>query len=347
MKPPVDMDRRTLYLHIGLPKTGTTFLQEEIFPALPALRFFNKPQSPILQGKLDPIYGIMDRYFSRSALVWQHQGDRLFADVLGLSKDTAPQENILISDEGVGAQASRPVLMREHLTRFAEKASAWGFTHVRLFCVIRRQDRWLASHYAQLSDRKANASQKAFETYVRDWLSPSAGRYLNGIRTDYKALHEELVAALGQPNVLMLPYEWLDEDPAAFLECLFEFLELADAHRLTSELAPAASRKRSNQRSTAPNSWQLRRREVMDTKVVHLQPARIFQRLKLPTALPLPWPETEREASIELTPALSREILAVYGEGNRRLAADLGLDLGRYGYYAGDGERREDATPVS
>lgn len=157
----------TLYLHIGLPKTGTTYLQEQVFPKLYWLDYLNKPRSDFLQDGPDPMYGIMDRAFKHSAVIWEEFGDEVFAHVTGDSAAPTAQRSLLISDEGISTGGRRPFFLRAHLEEFRKKAFEWGFASLKLICIFRRQDQWLGSHYAQISNRIPNASQEDFESFCK------------------------------------------------------------------------------------------------------------------------------------------------------------------------------------
>lgn len=88
--------------------------------------------------------------------------------------------------------------------RFAEKAREWGFAPLRLIATIRRQDQWLASHYAQVSDRIPDASQTHFEAFIDEVLDPHRRFFNIGVVLDYSVLAEQLASAVGANNVLIL-----------------------------------------------------------------------------------------------------------------------------------------------
>lgn len=328
---------KALYLHIGLPKTGTTYLQREIFPRIEPIDYLNVPKSDIIHGNRGPMYGIVARSFKRSAVLWSEFGDELFSDLIGTAKDMyTPGRNLLISDEGIGTGARRPHLLRSHLVEFSKKASEWGFTSLRVVCTFRRQDQWLGSHYAQVSDRIHKASQRTFEAYIARLLDKSSGYYDHGIRLDYKTLRDQLVSAVGEKNALMLPYELLTNEPVEYVRQLLDFLGAEGKNSLPGESLRARSDSdgaKHNVRSRATNVWDIRSRTLSGTRTLALRPRRMAEALGLPARVPLRFPELGRGKTIRLTEDLTDKVIGTYARSNRRLAADLDMDLEQYGYY--------------
>lgn len=306
---------RHLYLHIGLNKTGTTFLQEWVFPTLP-LTYIFRPRS--LHFKDEGYLGVIGYRFAGSLKVWEERGDALLEDILG--PPGSGTGDVLISDEGMGGVVRNPDLVRLHLRAMAERAKAWGFDGVRILCAIRRQDQWMGSQYAQVSDRNPSPSQADFEAWAEWWIDPARGYYREGIVLDYKVLRDGLEYVAGPGNVLVLPYERLQEDAGAFIADIAAFLGGVEA----PSQPPS---QRSNVRSTGDDRWALR--PPKKGRRLYLRPGRLFRALGLPTYIPL-W---KKRGEVVMAEDLRRRILAAYEESNRAVASDLGVDLGAYGYY--------------
>ena len=314
----------TLYLHIGLPKTATTFLQREVFPTLAHLRYLGIPQSGLFSSPEDLAHGqrTLTSCVKRSALLWDRYGETVFRDLFGCGPADRPSGDVLMSDEGVGRAGSRPTLLSAHLEGLARQARDWGFGRVRLLCVVRRQDHWLASHYAQISDRNPRASQEDFEASVRKTLDPAGERFGFGMLLDYAALADRLRPVVGAPNLLVLPYELLVHDSSQFHDRISSFLGAAPT-RAAVEDAP-----RQNVRSTSEDVWTLR--PARQGRVLRLRPRRLVSALRLPEEVEL----TRRTpgGTIRLTEQVSTSVLQEYEPSNRALADGLGIDLARYGY---------------
>lgn len=317
----------TLCLHIGLPKTATTFLQREVFPSFTHIRYLSTQGSNLFSSPQDAEHrqGTLTSAFRRSSLLWERHGDAVFQSLLGCDRPADRLAGpVLLSDEGVGRTGSRPALLAAHLRAVRKRAEAWGFGDVRVLCVLRRQDHWLASHYAQVSDRKPHASQDDFESGVRRILSPEGERFGFGMLLDYAVLAEHVRRAVGPSNLLMLPYEMLNEAPGEFGARLVEFTR---GSTLASPLNLNGARKQ-NVRSTQKGVWILR--PARQSGTLRLRPGRLFTALRLPDEVRLS--RRTRGGTLKLTESVSKLILQEYELSNRVLINRFGVDLARYGY---------------
>lgn len=318
----------TLYLHIGLPKTGSTFLQEEVFPLFDSFEYLYKPDVGLLEDDF-PYATSTHRFMEQSPVVWRDLGETLFHELFG----PAPVQgkNVLLSDEGIGNK--EPVTVQTHLSELNALANQWGFTRVRAFGSVRHQASRMASSYAQGSERRLGASQRDFEERARQEIG--ADYYQRGVRLEYDLLWQSLTDVLGEENVLLLPYELMKNDLPDFLERWFIFLERQDeGDRVIEQLLSGKGNNRKNVRSVSSNTWALRKRTTRNAKaVVRLRPGRLFNALGLPMRVALRWPDLSREDEIRLTPSLSREIMQNYEKSNRAFAAHIDMDLSPYGYY--------------
>ncbi|BAM03522.1 hypothetical protein [Phycisphaera mikurensis] len=318
----------TLYLHLGLPKTASTHLQREVFPRLTHVGVRSMPRTGLFTTPADAARDarLMAACFCRSVEVWAARGDEVFAELLG--EATPPAEprtrGLLVSDEAMGRTGSRPRQLGGHLAAMAERAAAWGFPRVRVLCVVRRQDHWLASHYAQGADRRPAASQADFEAMVAEALAPEGERYGFGMLLDYAVLHRALADAVGGDRVTMLPYEWLTREPQRFLGGVLAALDTppADRERLLAE-APGGGR--TNVKGAGGGAWTLSRRPVLPAAARRVLPRALAGRLE--------WRLRRRfEKQIVLRPDASERILTAYRASNEELARAIGVDLIALGY---------------
>lgn len=329
----MSMSDTTLCLHIGLPKTGSTYLQEVFFPSLEHIRFGGIPRSDLFQDEEHRTGGrrTLASCFRRSAALWTDMGPAILEAVLPGPVESLEGHTTVLSDEGVGRTGSRPALFRAHLEGLRRTALDAGFTRFRVLCLVRRQDTWLASHYAQMSDRNATPSQADFVRAIRSILDSAEGRYSFGMLLDYDRLRAELVDVCGADNVLILPHEYLTRRPGECEDEIARFLlpgeqTAPDGH----EAGPDEDGERRNTRSLGEGVWKIRSRR--HRPVLRLRPGRLFRRLGLPTEIPMAPVDWRRCREIELTDELSREVLQAYAASNRSLASHLRTDLSPYGY---------------
>ncbi|MFW5642331.1 MAG: hypothetical protein ACOCY0_06160 [Roseicyclus sp.] len=308
----------TLHLHIGLPKTATTFLQESVFPRIEGLHASCTPEAG---PDLDPpgrSESLMAWALARSPDIWRSAGDALFPAMLSGASGMDGRD-VLVSDERIGRTGSRADHLGAHLRALAIEARRRGFKRVTCLCAVRRQDLWYASHYAQISDRNPDAGQKDFEAAVGRLVDPERGGRRFGRLLRYDGLRAALVDALGAGNVLVCVYETMRETPDAFAADLATFLGRP------VPLPARGAGSGSNVRNVGGRSWALRRydrRAAGENARTAAQAARATLRRLRPGA----------PGSIELTPELSERILTAYRASNLRLARDIDADLARYGY---------------
>mgnify|MGYP000002187039 CR=1 FL=1 len=123
-----------------------------------------------------------------------------------------------------------PYFLTAHLEALAEQAVDWGFEDLRILLIVRRQGEWIASKYAQRSDRILHASQSHFEERIEYYIDPARGFYADGIVLDYALLRDLLAQAIGDENVLMLPYELFKRSPLRFLRHVTDFVSPSETY---------------------------------------------------------------------------------------------------------------------
>lgn len=314
--PGPDEGGRTLHLHVGLPKTASTWLQSQVFPALthlhvattPRSRLFDDPEDREAEGR------VMGCALRRAPLVWAAMGDAVIEGLVG-RRDAwlSHGRDLLISEEAIGRAGSRPQDLAAHLREIRAAAGRWGFERIQILCLIRRQDHWLASHYAQMSDRAPRASQRDFEAFVRRICDPAGGRYLLGMLLDYAVLREALLGC--GADLVLMPHEALLRTPAEALRRLLMALGTPEADLAQIEAASLGTV--ANVRSVE-GSWRLRPRSLRLAG---------HRRAALPA-----WAPLGGRGAIALTPEIAARVAEAYAPSNRALEAALPMGLAALGY---------------
>ncbi len=336
-------DGRTIYFHIGLPKTGTTFLQRGILPSLEGIDLLVKPKFSGLSCY--PGYGGFGAIFGYSPAIWSHLGDQFLEQVLG-SRVIHGNGPVLISDENVSIALRYPsdyatvdALPRSydvfgvarHFEEMRRPLAGLGFTRIRLILTIRRQDTWLASAYAQDSHCWPDAGQQHFEAWVHDFLESRKGYWINGVTLDYDLTCCVLAEVVGSQDLLILPYELLRQDPRRFLGHWVSFMGMSDrSSGILTRITESGHLGRSNVRSQGDGRWELRPKIDRSSTWgrVRRKAGGIAARVAK-AAVP-----GRKPPSIRLTEALSSRILSAYAGSNQTLESRVGLDLQAHGYWS-------------
>lgn len=164
--------------HIGLYKTASSYLQKTVFPEVGGLGL----GSPHNQNAV--LERMKSCFLECSPGIWREEQGRKLAD--DIERSTPKDANILYSDEALyrakifladtheSLFVAEPYILAEHFRQFSEYA--WGGRgRVRVFFYVRSQADWLASLYAQLSNRIKGASQQDFVQRVQNLVDhPSA-----------------------------------------------------------------------------------------------------------------------------------------------------------------------------
>lgn len=303
--------------HIGLYKTASSWMQRTVFPAVGGLGLGSgNNKNRILQR-------MKACFLERSPDVWQEaEGRELAEDLLACAVSDGP---VLYSDEALYRAkifldstreadfTGEPYLLATHLREFSRHA--WqGKGRVSVFYFVRNQMDWLASFYAQLSNRIPGASQADFVRRIQALADrPSA---FGGNVVKYDRLTAALYEALGRDNVLPLVYERLNEEQTWSTLRAFSGLALAN-ERASGTGGHFKIRRHS------PGSWTLRKygeklrpRGFADR--VHKNLARLPGR---------------RAGSINAHESLRRQVQAAYHQSNAEFERLSGLDLSGLGYY--------------
>lgn len=231
-----------LTLHIGLPKTASTFLQYRVLNRQDRYTYIHSSASSDLEA-------LVRRYVRTSESSVPQLEDDLVAAV--------PDGDVLLSDENIPMSPQEPWLgtgptPRRTARRLARLGRRVG--GVRVVLAIRRQPQWLASRYAESAKRFADFGQADFERRVELLCQQRPSGALRWL--EYDVAYRELVSHLGRDNVLMHPVELLRDDPALALSRLEGFLGCdgwVEAYH-----AGAIDMGRSNALRTGRRQWTMR-----------------------------------------------------------------------------------------
>ncbi|WP_159300311.1 hypothetical protein [Spiribacter sp. SSL99] len=203
-----------LCIHPGLPKTGTTSLQKNIFP------YFPRAEIAYL-GRGMP----NERQVIRIRKFFQQTGGELRVQRMADRK-----KHVVVSDENMSMSPANPwsvhavTLPESVAVNTARLAEKLGGLSPAFLITIRRQDTWLASRYAESAKIMHGVNQKDFERRLRKILSDTASAPgLSWLR--YNSLCE-VFASIRQAETLVVPLEGYQEDRSSYAEKICAFLDV-------------------------------------------------------------------------------------------------------------------------
>jgi len=314
-----------LLVHVGLPKTGTTWLQDHVF-ANRALGFWGPAQDEDTPKKQTKTFGRLLYLDAQKRLIGEDDFDAA-AIRDQLANVIVPDGLVpVISNERLSGHVLSNAFDRPMLARRIKDV----FPQTRIFLTIREQRSMILSSYFQYLKYGGWNSLGGF-------LNPPCDGRLPAMQLDvwnYDRLAQLYYSLFGRERVLILPYEMFVRDPAEYVGRICEFAGVGKAEGL-----PFSAK--SNPRRAHVASYYLRwltcinRSTSANGYFPHPFGRRVGKAIDRSVKVaagaitPASW-ETRLENDFK-----SRIQSAVgdrYRTSNRRLVALTGIDLGSYGY---------------
>ena len=342
---------KQIFLYIGPHRTGTTFLQNNIFPYLPGVCNVHSrdPEcNDILFDATDQHPMFLDLVPIRNRLLSRFEKFDEETVLLG--------DGHLFGDYGRFNTDGYYVSKAFYDHKKNAKILSRLFDAPKIIMTPRRQDRWLESCYTHFV-------HNYFTVTIDEFLNPAVRRGDFEFKSrslkpccdttvlDWSVYVDNYYTIFGRENVLVIPNEMMGVELDAFLARLCAFLDVPAVHPLTvdhvnrsySELSLRlaltlnrfvwTSQNRFGIIPLAPfNAWIQRKRKVKDTKVLWFL-AGVTRRLTLHWFLSEVVDRFNYQRPDILGPERRQAILAHYKDANRKLATMIGIDLGRFGYY--------------
>ncbi len=184
-------------IHIGYHRTGTTFLQKDIFPQCQQHRFHGHRE--MVQYKLLDVAWRADRSIDYNAL-----------------QEVYAEEDHYISFESFIGPLGEGATLIDVIPARLKKV--FGDRPVKILMTIRKQDEFLKSLYAQWV---ASGGTNKVQMFLDQTVLEKPRIDLNTF--DYLATYNSYAAVFGAENILVLPHELLKADQPKFLALLNEF----------------------------------------------------------------------------------------------------------------------------
>jgi hypothetical protein len=216
---------KNLVIHVGLPKTGTTFLQNHVFRSCDQIADFGK--TPSYRGDRPQVYEALKIVASPSEAEFEtHLSDlrALLFDEAQEAVTRKPSSScLLLSYEGFYHPNSlHPLEIHDRLV------SILG--DFKVLVTIRQQFAWIASYYLYRFYRFLHGGGPSFEVWAkRARKRPGWNPF---VCCDYWSVVEQLISRVGRDRVLVMPMEEIVQSHsdcglrrlAGFLEVDFDVL---------------------------------------------------------------------------------------------------------------------------
>lgn len=293
------MDNRPIAIHIGLPKCGSTYLQERYFPAHPEIDYLGPFNG---HSEIDQLWKLVT---SARHDEWDAaQASTLLASALKPTSDTG--KIAVISRENFGINAA--VGFREKAQRLHEVAPA-----ASIIIVVREPVALIESIYLQQA--KGFGIKRSFMSFSDWWEAESRLGWSSRIvsRLQYAQLANHYAHLFGEGRVRVLPFEDFARHRQTFFDSLGAFLGVG---RWDGNADPKADSV-ANPRLSNADLFLTRFRSGPLGRAMP-----ILRRL-VPSAAKT---RLRRPASVVVSSDVRSEILRFYREANEDFAARWGID---------------------
>jgi len=203
----------TTYLHVGYLKTGSTFLQKEVFPHIKNVNYVHYNSCP--NAFCDILYS--DAYHFRK--------EETAKEII---TSCSPGKNIISHEAFIGGDASL-----DHFINGKEIANrlAGIFPQAKVLFVVRNQYDLAISLYKQYVHLGGRKPLRNFLRYNDGSFEELTKRWLSGItvnQLDYAPAIDHYAQLFGKENVLVLPFELLKKDNQAFVKKVTNWMGTED-----------------------------------------------------------------------------------------------------------------------
>jgi len=303
-------------IHVGLSKAASTYLQETYLPSVPGALFVHAPYRP--PSPANPVQRfVYELLFRNPARLDRARFRREIAEFV------AGHDKVIISSEALfGTPFQNHSDFWTHTDAIADV-----FEQPKIWLVVRRQDRWLASTFSQFLKAGLSTTPERFTNY-RDGAFSEYRWIYGGPNLDVRDLDwcpfvARYREVFGDDRVLVQPFEAFAADPQAFLDrfCAFAGLRphpAQDVQRRNTSLSPVSAFV-ARAVNAVPMDVKLRLKRYIPPQ---LHPALVLNRTLDPLlGRRTIFPQWLADAALDL-----------HRHDNARLAELIGEDLRPYGY---------------
>lgn len=323
---------KNIILHIGMCKTGTTFLQKKFFPFIKDI-FCTSCNDGILNEKpftdlhnLDRILfdnrGIKNTLYNNNYL--HNYKEKLFE----YFQNKIQQKTVLISHEAFAGDARTSFNNQEKNIKILKTL----FPDAKILLLFRRQDKWIDSLYNEVVIKSRHLlrryiSLNSFIGYKNNDFHHNS-KYINVYELNWYKLAKNWQNAFGEENVLILPYEMLRENQKEFLNIFYNFSKFKPFYPAYNDYI-----NKSVQDDFTKNTYLLDFYIDLIYKIPEELRRKILKNDKGFQNLLSIFYTNIKTSSQKLSEEQKTKIINIQKENNIRLSEFINIDLKQYGYY--------------
>ena len=195
--------KKNIFIHTGMHKSGSSYLQNEIFTRIPEFYFISffiksEPSNPIIE------------FFLFTKKMKKNRKNE-FREKINKFINSIPEKNLIISSEMLNGNPLNGFEDQEENIAYL----SYFFKNAKIILVTRKKFEYLESLYRhQIKIRKRSFSFKDFYTY-----------HLPIQKINYKLFYNNYLKYFPRENILFLPYELLKDNRNIFLSKIFTFMK--------------------------------------------------------------------------------------------------------------------------
>ena len=216
------MNKKNIILHVGAHKTGTTFLQKQVFPFLKNVYYTGLYSKNFDKDEFHEFVCFRDAYNTYKLFNPKFSNKKEsseFKKYVSSFTSNIKEDNFLFSREALFGSSWRGYYNHFENTCLLKEF----FPEAKIFLVFRRQDTWIESLYTQYFHIVNSPVKLNYFIGYKNGEFNDKSNYLYMEDMKWLKYVKNYIDTFGHENVLALPHEMLKNEPEKFLSNFYEF----------------------------------------------------------------------------------------------------------------------------
>lgn len=320
---------KKIILHVGLGKTGTTFLQKKIFPYLNNVFDLNNGDKSFSEEPFSDLQYINDCHTARlnyNTLCDQNYLIEYSKKINCFINSNVEEDNVLISSEGFSASCWTHFNCNYKNAEILKEI----FPDAKIFFIFRKQPEWFESYYKQVF-----LKDKSYADFInisellgfKDGKFDKGNKLLNVYEPSWLSMVEFYIEKFGHENVLALPYEMFLESPNNFLKTFYDFMSIDEFYPEKYEFINKSKNK----------AYKINALKEKYRKFQNKLPRTLKKIVRFADCIILPplsaFTRVISKDEFKLSENQKQIIFEIQKDNNQKLSELISINLDQYGYY--------------